>query len=590
MTTNWCLRPHDRDQINALSRESGLPPLIAHLLLNRGVATADAAKLFLGARRDTLHDPELLPGVIEAAERIVAAIRAKRKIVVYGDYDVDGACGTSILWTCIKLAGATDAEYYIPHRVEEGYGLNSEALRSLVADRKASMIVTVDCGVTAVEEAKLARDLGVELIITDHHHAKPEWPDAAVVVHPKRPGGPPYPFPEICGAAVAFKLAWQICKSFGDGKKASPAMRVFLTRSFDLVALATVADVMPLEGENRVFVRHGLRAMVDESASVGIKALLQVCSFGMKAKLSSYNLSFGMAPRINAAGRLKRADTAVKLLTTDDPDEAIELARELDDCNKQRQEVERAIVVEARRMVDAAGDIADRGAIVVAKEGWHPGVVGIVAARLADAYHRPAIVIGLNETHGAGSGRTVGGFDLHAAISACSEGLLSFGGHKAAAGLKILPAEVAAFAERFDLYCRSALTAEMRQKRVDIDAEVPLGSLTLAVVEAIDGLEPYGMGNPQPMLLAERVHVVGEPKAMGQGNVHLSWRVGQGDVVLRAVGWSMANRASELRPGTPCAILFRPSINEWNGMRTVQLEIKDFRVMESSEARHARPA
>ena len=590
MTPIWNLRPHDQDRIAALSRESGLPPLVAHLLLNRGVTTADAARLFLGARRDSLHDPELLPGAVEAADRIVTAIRDGRKIVVYGDYDVDGACGTSILWTCLKLAGARDAEYYIPHRVDEGYGLNPDALRMLATERKASMIVTVDCGVTAVDEARLARELGVELIVTDHHHAKPEWPDATVVVHPTRPGGPAYPFPEICGAAVAFKLAWQICKSFGDGKKASPAMRQFLTRSFDLVALATVADVMPLEGENRVFVRHGLRAMVDDSASVGLKALLQVCNLGMKSKLTSGILSFAMAPRINAAGRLRHADAAVRLLTTDDAAEAQELARELDECNKQRQDVERAIVAEARRMVDDAGGTENLGAIVLAKEGWHPGVVGIVAARLAETYHRPAIVIALGDAHGSGSGRSVAGFDLHAAILACSEGLLSFGGHKAAAGLKIVSADVAAFAERFDAHCRSALTPEMRQKRIEIDAEVPLGSLSLATVEAIDQLEPYGMGNPQPLLMAERVHVLGEPKTMGQGNSHLSWRVGQGDVSLRAVGWNMAKRLAELRPGTPCAVLFRPTINEWNGRRDVQLDVKDFKVMGSEDAGNARTA
>ena len=258
MTLEWRLKPHDRDRVQALSRDSGLHPLVAHLLSIGGSGTPGSAVTFMKARRDSLHDPEGLPGVIEAADRIVAAIRQGKKIAVYGDYDVDGACGTSILWTCLKLAGAVDPEYYIPHREDEGYGLNAEAIRHLARDRKADLIVTVDCGVTAVAEARLARELGVDLIVTDHHTPGPEWPGASVVVHPDAPG-PAYPFPRLCGAAVAFKLSWQICKTFGDGKKASPHLRDFLLRSFNLVALATVADIMPLEGENRVFVRHGLR-------------------------------------------------------------------------------------------------------------------------------------------------------------------------------------------------------------------------------------------------------------------------------------------------------------------------------------------
>jgi single-stranded-DNA-specific exonuclease len=578
MIPTWRLRPFDRDLIAALASETGLPPLVAHLLLNRGVTSAEAAKLFLGARRDSLLDPAALPGVVDAAERIVAAIHAGRKIVIYGDYDVDGACGTAVLWSCLKLAGAREIDFYIPHRVEEGYGLNADAIRTIVNEMKAELIITVDCGVTAIEEAQLARSLGVELIITDHHTPKDVWPQAAVVVHPRRPGGPPYPFPEICGAAVAFKLAWQICKSFGDGKKASPAMRNFLISSFNLVALATVADVMPLENENRVFVRHGLKAMVDDTASVGLKALLLVSKLVGKDRLTSYNLSFALAPRINAAGRLRHADAAVRLLTTNDPAEAKALAEALEECNTQRQEVERAITAEAKKMIEDSGGLGDRAALVVGKKGWHPGVVGIVASRLVDLYHRPAIVVALGDDVGAGSARSVPGFDLHAAIAACAQNLITFGGHKAAAGLKIAVDRFDEFATQFDHHCRDALGEHLRTKTIDIDAEVPLGALSLSTVAAIDQLEPYGMGNPPPMLLAERVHVVGEPKTMGQGGVHLQWKVGQGDITLRAVGWNMASRAKELQPGTKLAVLFRPNINEWNGRRDVQLDVRDFRV------------
>lgn len=592
MTATWRLKPHDRDQVESLSRASGLSPIVAHLLVNRGVHDAESARVFLGGRRDSLHDPALLPGVVEAAERIVRAIRDRRKIVVYGDYDVDGACGTSVLWTCLKLAGAVDAEYYIPHRVEEGYGVNGDALRKLVAERGASMIITVDCGISAVAESRLARELGVEFVITDHHTPGSEWPSADVVVHPLAPCGPSYPFAELCGAGVAFKLAWQICKTFGDGKKTSPHLRDFLLRSFNLVALATVADVMPLEGENRIFVRHGLRGIVADDASVGLKALLQVSGFLGRDKLTSGNIGFGLAPRINAAGRLQNAATAVRLLTTDDAGEALELANQLDDCNRERQEVERRIVAEAREMVEKSGGLGDRGAIVVGNKGWHPGVIGIVAARLAETYHRPSIVVAFGDEYGQGSARSVDGFHLHAAIKACSDGLISFGGHRAAAGLKIDPARFSAFADRFDLHCRDALTPEMRVKVLSLDAEVPLGLLTTQVVDAIDQMEPFGISNPRPTFLAERVHLVGEPRIVGDKKNHVQMRFGQGDVTLKAVGWNMAVRVADLKAGTPCSVVFSPGINEWNGRREVQLEIKDFRVhaRETQDMVHARPA
>ncbi len=377
MTPHWSLRPHDPDRVSALSREAGLPPLVAHLLLNRGISDAPTAKLFLGARRDGLHDPGTLPGIQEAADRVVRAIRDGRKIVVYGDYDVDGVCGTTILWDCLRLAGAKDAEYYIPHRVEEGYGVNAEALRKLATEHRASMVITVDCGVSAVKEALLARELGIELIITDHHTPGASWPDASAVVHPLAPGGS-YPFPDLCGAGVAFKLAWQVCKSFGDGKKASPHLREYLLKAINLVALATVADMVPLEGENRIFVRHGLRGLVADS-SVGLKALLQVSGLLDKDRLNTGNLGFTVAPRINAAGRLEFAMKAVQLLTTDDAAEALELATLLDDCNRKRQDLERSFVAQAQRMIEESGGLGDRGAIVLGHPQWHPGVIGIVA-------------------------------------------------------------------------------------------------------------------------------------------------------------------------------------------------------------------
>ncbi|MBX6313729.1 MAG: single-stranded-DNA-specific exonuclease RecJ, partial [Isosphaeraceae bacterium] len=437
MTPHWRLRPHDSDRVQALSRGANIPPLVAQLLWNRGIVEPAQARAFLEIRRDGLHDPATLPGVAEAAERIVRAIRERRKIVIYGDYDVDGVCGTSLLWACLKLAGATEVEYYIPHRIDEGYGVNAEALRHLATERGASLIVTVDCGISAVAEARLARELGVELIITDHHHIGEELPDAAVLVHPKLPGSN-YPFGDLCGCGVAFKLAWQICKSFGDGKKASPHLRDFLLEAMNLVALATVADVVPLGGENRIFVRHGLRGIASDAASVGLKALLDVSGLLGRDRLSTGNLGFGLAPRINAAGRMECARIAVQMLTTRDPAEAIRLAQELDACNRRRQEMERSIVAQARAMVEESGGADDRGAIVLGQAGWHPGVIGIVASRLVDLYHRPAIVVALHaDGIGQGSARSIPGLHLYEALRACSDSLAGLGGHPPPAGRKV---------------------------------------------------------------------------------------------------------------------------------------------------------
>jgi single-stranded-DNA-specific exonuclease len=581
MTPHWRLRPHDQVQIEALSRGAGVHPLVAQLLLNRGIDMPERALRFLESRRDGLHDPEALPGVVEASERIVNAIREQKKIVVYGDYDVDGVCGTSLLWACLKLAGARDAEYYIPHRIDEGYGLNAEALRRLVQEQGARVVVTVDCGITAVAEARLARELGVELIITDHHAFGPELPEATVVVHPRRPGGA-YPFGDLCGCGVAFKLAWQICKSFGDGKKASPQLRDFLLRSFNLVALATVADVVPLGDENRIFVRHGLRGMTSDP-SAGFRALLQVSGCLGRERLNTGMLGFQLAPRINAAGRLERAMAAVEMLTTDDASRAMDLARSLDECNVRRQDVERAIVAEAHEMIRAQGGLGERGAIVLGCSGWHAGVIGIVAGRLAEIYHRPTVIVALSSPMAQGSARSVPGFNLVEALRSCSEDLAGFGGHAAAAGLKLAPASFAAFAARFESHCKGALSPEQLRKELLIDAEVPLGILTSRVVEEIETLEPYGIGNPRPLLLAHRVRAAGDPRVMGDRKNHLRLRFLQGNVGMKAVAWNMGYRAAELPDGTICSVVVQPGINEWNGRREVQLEVKDIQIHQGDE-------
>lgn len=586
MTIKWQLRPYDSDRVRELSREAQISPLIAQILLNRGVDDAAGVANFFETRLIGLHDPETMPGIVEAAGRISDAIRNHKKIVIYGDYDVDGVCGTSILWACLKLAGAENVDYYIPHRVEEGYGLNGDALRRLAVDHRADLIITVDCGISAVKEARLARELGVELIITDHHTIGPELPEADVLVHPKLAGSR-YPFSELCGCGVAFKLAWQVCKGFGDGKKTSPHLREFLVKSISLVAMATVADVMPIHGENRILVRHGLAGLLN-SPSPGLRALLSVAGCLGKRELNTGSIGFNLAPRINAAGRLERAMQAVEMLTTEMSDRAEELAQALDLCNTQRQEVERKMVDEAHEMITAQGGLKGRGAIVLGREGWHPGVIGIVASRLVDTYHRPTIIVAFGEGHGQGSGRSIVGFDLYQAIATCSAPLTAFGGHTMAAGLKIPLEHFESFAETFEAHCRGVLSPEQLQKSILIDAEVMLGDLTLKVLESIEALEPHGTGNPKPVLVATNVKVAGELKVVGPKQNHLQVKFCQGNTTHKAIGWNMADRGKVLTPGRRCSIAFTPSINEWNGRREVQLELKDFRLEE--EEAHAQSA
>jgi single-stranded-DNA-specific exonuclease len=574
MNARWRIKPHDPARIQSLSRGAGISPLVAQLLLNRGIDDPKRARAFLEARLGSLFDPELLPGAVDAAERIVRAIRDDRKIVIYGDYDVDGVCGTSILWACLRLAGAVHVEYYIPHRVEEGYGVNAEALRRLAVEKKADLIVTVDCGISAMGEAELARELGIELIVTDHHTIGWSLPQADAIVHPRLPGGHQAGV-DLCGAAVAFKLAWQVCKSFGDGKRASPHLREFLKGAISLVALATIADMVPLSDENRVMVRHGLAGIAAEP-SAGLRALMEVSGSLDKKRLTTGMIGFGLAPRINAAGRLEQAMMAVEMLTTNDPPRAREIALLLDGYNKRRQEVERQIFDEAQEMLKGEGGLGDRRAIVLGRQGWHAGVIGIVAGRLAEAFHRPTVIIALGEEISQGSARSIPGFDLYEALKDCSEGLLAYGGHAAAAGLKLTADQLPAFARRFEERCRIALSAEQLERVLTIDAEIPLGVLSLAVVNEIEMLEPHGISNPRPLLLATGLEIVGEPRPVGEKKNHLQMRLRQGDHICKAIAWNLAEKGRDITAGTRLSAVFSPSINEWRDRREVQLEIKDF--------------
>jgi single-stranded-DNA-specific exonuclease len=570
----WHLLPHDRAAIERLAGALRVSPVVAQLLLNRDLRDAEAAQRFLTAPLKDLHEPILLPGVREAAERLHAAVRQGRRVCIYGDYDVDGVSGTAILVQALRLLGAP-VDFYVPNRLEEGYGLNCQALEQ-IAQGGTSVVVTVDCGISSIIEAEEARRLGLELVITDHHEFKETLPAAATLVHPRLPGGT-YPFGGLSGSGVAFKLAWALCQAQSGSQKVEPRFREYLLDSMALAALGTVADVVPLYGENRIFVRHGL-VRLRQAPSLGLQALLESAGLDGKAQFSAADIGFALAPRLNAAGRLGCARLAIELLTTPSRQRARDLARFLEDQNTERQKKERHILAQAREMVEGC-DLDRTPALVLASADWHPGLIGIVAGRLVEMYARPVLLIAQRAPASPcpGSGRSVPGFKLHEALQACGDGLLSHGGHAAAAGFKIGPDAIASFRDRFCEYAARHFSSGPPIPRLLIDAEVPLSALTPGLLEAMTQLEPYGAHNPQPLFLAGDLHVVGEPRLIGAGERHMTFRVRQFDRELRVIAFGMADRAAELMEAQgQCCLVFTPRINEWQGRRNVELELRDF--------------
>lgn len=572
----WRFPPYDEAVVQRLASELKKPVLIAQVLAARGFENGDQASEFLSARLVDLHAPELLPGVPAAVERIIAAIEAGRRITIYGDYDVDGVTSTSILWHCLTLLGAT-VDYYIPHRLDEGYGLNSDAIRQLSEEDSTRLVITVDCGITSIENASLARKLGLELIITDHHNLADTIPDAAVVVHPRLPETD-YPFGDLCGAGVAFKLAWAICKKMGDGEKASPRMRNFLMSAVGLAAIGTIADVVPLIGENRIIVRYGLASLL-ELSSPGLKALMKVAGSNDQNVLTSEDIGFGIAPRINAAGRLGQARLAVELLTTADRERVAALVEYLEQLNGNRKTVERRILRQAKELVAENPDWLEQKALVLAHSDWHPGVIGIVANRVAEHFERPTILISLHrpDEPGQGSGRSFAGFDLHSGLVHCKDHLTTFGGHKVAAGLKIERDRIDAL--RTDLCEYVAANHEVKSRDVEllIDAEVRLADLTHRAVTGLEELGPFGASNPRPVFAATRVEVSGKPRKMGEGERHLDLRVRHYGTTLRAVAFGKGEWADEIEAvGGPISVCFAPVINRFRGRENVEMHLIDW--------------
>ncbi len=577
MNSRWRIHPHDAAQIAALEKSAGVSPVVAQLLSARGVTDPAEVRTFLEAKLTGLREPQLLPGASAAAKRIFAAIEAERPIVVFGDYDADGMTGAAILYSCLQLLKA-NVKYYVPNRLEEGYGLSHDALE-LLHRRGASMVITVDCGIANIEEAETAQKLGLELIVTDHHQFASTLPAAAELVHPQLPGGD-YPFHGLCGAGVALKVAWALCQLACGEEKVTKPMREFLLQAVGLAAFGTVADVVPLQDENRILVKHGLRRLKDQPVA-GIQAMLNLAQLNDRPELRTEDIGFTLAPRLNAAGRLGHARLGIELLTTRDPERAQALAEYFEQLNEQRDTTQNRIERAARKVIREDLQEDSDPAFVIAGRDWHPGVIGIVAGRLQERFHRPVLIISqdkLGAKPATGSGRSGGRIDLHKALSACSDYLVGFGGHAAAAGFKVEEDRIDAFRAAFCEVVQSELGSDIGTQTLRIDAEAPLSQLTLRTIEQIELLAPFGAGNPRPMLCACGVELAEPPKMMGASERHFSVRLKQHGATLRGVAFNKGEDAHELEQfGGPFDIAFRPVINEWRGRKNVEMHLADWR-------------
>jgi single-stranded-DNA-specific exonuclease len=577
-------------------------PLVAQILLNRGVREMKDCEDFLRPSLKCLHDPFLIPNLRKAGERIAQAIRDKQKIVIYGDYDVDGITATSILWHAIRVLGGS-AEFYIPHRIDEGYGLNAEALRQL-CDAGAQLIVTVDCGITAIEQAKIAADRGVDLIITDHHEwhvgiadcglriadlnaaasnqqstihnqQVPLLPKCHSIVHPRLPSDHrAYPNPSLCGAGVAFKLAWGIGLAMSGAVRVNDDFRAFLVEATALAALGTIADVVPLVGENRILAHFGLSGL-KASKLVGIRALIESANLTGQ-KLDSFHVGFLLAPRLNACGRMGHARLAVEMLTTSDLARASEIGTYLEEQNRARQSIERKILDQALAQVIAGGWDADgKCAIVLGDEAWHAGVIGIVASRIVDRFHRPAIMVALNNGHGQGSGRSIAGFHLARALEACGEHLEAFGGHEMAAGLKVQTAKFEDFRHSFCEHAGKMVSSTMLVPEMKLDSLAEIREMSPALVVDLQRLGPFGHGNRRPMLCFRGVEISAPPRRVGRTGDHLQLHIRQNDQFIKCIAFGYGELFDHLKVGTKIDLAVEPTLNEYNGNTSVELEVKD---------------
>ncbi|MGG2952840.1 single-stranded-DNA-specific exonuclease RecJ [Geobacillus stearothermophilus] len=559
--TRWEVERLDEQAVRRLAEEAGVTPLLARLLVRRGVRTASEAAAFLNPLRQPFHDPFLLDGMERAIQRLKRAIDAGERVLVYGDYDADGVCSTSVMVSALKEAGAS-VEFYIPNRFTEGYGPNMAAFRS-AKERGVSVIVTVDNGIAAVKEIAAANEWGMDVIVTDHHEPGPVLPEAHAIIHPKQPGST-YPFRDLAGVGVAFKVAHALL---------GRVPRHLL----DLVAIGTIADLVPLVGENRLFVAHGLEAL-RATERIGLRALFRQCRIDAAA-INEQTVGFVIAPRLNAAGRLGGADPAVALLMTDDENEAVQLAAEMDELNRERQQLVAQIAEEAADMVRRQFPPEEHRVLVVAGEGWNAGVVGIVASKLVEQFYRPAVVLSIDREKGIakGSARSIHGFDLFASLSQCRDLLPHFGGHPMAAGMTLALDDVEELRQRLNDIAAETLSEDDFTPPTFIDASCSIAELTLSAARSLERFAPFGVGNPRPLVLIEGASVE-TMRRVGANGAHMKAVFSQDGAAIDAIGFGLGPLCEEIAPDARISAVGELSVNEWNGFAKPQLSLCDLAV------------
>jgi single-stranded-DNA-specific exonuclease len=563
----WNTRPHDDAAAVALARELTLSPVTARLLASRGLTDPDQAARFLNPSLDQLHDPYRLAGLAAATERLLAAIAARERISVHGDYDVDGITSTVILRRTLELLGA-DVTHFIPERLTDGYGLQPGTIDRLHAEG-VKVIVSVDCGIRGAEAARRARDLGVDLIITDHHEPDTELPNAVAVVNPKRHDCD-YPDKNLAGVGVALKLVQALCDH--SGKSA------WLPAFVKIAAIGTLADVVPLVGENRVIAKLGLQMLTKGPHKVGLRALLDAAGLTGKT-IDSYHIGFMVAPRINAAGRMSTPDIATRLLLAANEDmgeEAKALAAQLEAENTRRRQEDQEILAKARKIVETDPEVGARSVLVVAGEGWHRGVIGIVASKLVDAFYRPAIVLSIDGDIAHGSCRSIAGFDMLACLESCGPLMKRFGGHKAAAGLQLDASRIREFRLAVNAHADAHLGPDDLRPRLWLDGPLAFSDLNDRVMAELATLAPFGPGNPRPKFHTGPVAIVDGPRLLKER--HLKMSVKQNGRVLRAIHWNAAEHSDRLTALKDAVeIAYTVEENEYMGARYLELRLEDFR-------------
>ncbi|MDX1387182.1 MAG: single-stranded-DNA-specific exonuclease RecJ [bacterium] len=565
MNKRWILTQPDLNNAQRIAQEFKISPLLAQVLLNRRLQSHEEILSFLQPSLAQLPDPSLMKDMDQATRRLVQAIAAGEIITIYGDYDVDGTTATVLLLNFLQAVGAK-VDYYIPHRMKEGYSLNCEALDQLAA-KGTKVLITVDKGISAVAEARHARDLGMDLIITDHHEVPPELPVASAILNPKQKDDT-FPGKELAGVGVAYYLIIGLRRALRDAGRL-PDREPNLRQALDLVAVGTIADLAPLKGLNRVLVREGLKVL-SRTQRTGLQALKNVA--GISEEVRADQVAFQIGPRINAAGRLQDASLGVQLLLTEDEGEARRLAEQLDRANVSRREMEDQICEEATHIIDHQGYREKYRSLVLFHEKWHSGVIGIVASRLVERFHLPTILLTADEKGLKGSARSIKNFNLVAGLRECASLLTKFGGHAYAAGLSLKEENLEKFREAFDGVVRSQLQEKDFQPFLQMDVESSLGEIDPEFLDQLSRLEPFGLGNPPPLFLLRRAQVR-DSRIVGEK--HLRMRVGQGQRVLGAIGFRLGAKQPEAQSQVDLA--FIPEWNEWNGNKNIQLRLLDLR-------------